>query len=70
MIENLAHTVNTLLVQHPNLLHLMHVLFWVKYWILVAIMGIFIYLAYFRDKQEAVPTPARGGRNPKDAFIA
>lgn len=46
MIENLLDSLNLLLLQHPHVLHVMHTLFWIKYWLLLGIVGIFIYLVY------------------------
>jgi len=66
MIENLLESLNALLLQHPHLVHLMHTLFWIKHWILMGIMGVFIYLIY-TDEQQALSRkrttlkPAPGG---------
>lgn len=49
MIEDILYSINTLLLHHPHLLRVMHVLFWVKYWILTGLMGVFVFLAYAED---------------------
>ena len=51
MIEDILYSINTFLLHHPHLLRVMHLLFWIKYWALMAIMGVFVYLAYSEDHQ-------------------
>jgi hypothetical protein len=71
MIEDLMHSLNGMLLQHPDLLHVMYVLFWIKYWILTAIMGVFLYLVYFRNQQYPLrKTASDNKQKPSDAFIA
>ncbi len=53
MIEDILYSINTFLLHHPHLLRVMHLLFWIKYWALMALMGIFVYLAYSEDYQRA-----------------
>lgn len=56
MMQNLLESLNALLLHHPHLLHLMRIFFWIKHWILMGIMGVFIYLIYTDDRQ---PLPQR-----------
>ena len=46
MIESLLVNLNTLLMQHPNLLGAMRFLFWMKSWLLLAVFGVFVMLVY------------------------
>lgn len=46
MIENLLETLNTLLLQHPDLLGVMRWLFWFKSWLLVGVFSVFVFLVY------------------------
>jgi hypothetical protein len=70
MIENLLDSLNALLLQHTHLLHLMHVLFWIRYWILMAIMGVFIYLVYTDARQDLAGKRAAAKPAPGGIFIA
>lgn len=63
MIENLLDSLNVLLLQHPHLLQVMHTLFWIKYWLLLGIVGVFIYLAFTDDAQ-----PLPGANHPAKAI--
>lgn len=53
MFEEFLYSVNTFLLHHPHLLRVMHLLFWVKYWLLMALMGVFVYLVYSEDYKRA-----------------
>lgn len=70
MIENLADFINAMLLQHPHLLRLMRTLFWVKYWALTGIMGVFIGLVYFGDQRNDVPKGKPDEQTEKRIFIA
>jgi hypothetical protein len=71
MFENLFDSLNLLLLQHPHVLHVMRTLFWVKYWLLLGIVGVFVYLVYtdqdnkITPKNNGTPKPA-----PGSVFIA
>ncbi len=70
MIEDLLQSLNMLLLQHPHLLHVMHTLFWFKYWILVGIFWGFVYLVYTENKLIASGTRKRSKSETETAFIA
>jgi len=70
MIENLVDYINATLLLHPHLLQLMHTLFWVKYWLLMGLMGVFIYLVYSEDKQENMRKQSAARREAEHIFIA
>lgn len=70
MIENLVDQINAALLLHPHLLHLMHTLFWVKYWMLMGIMGVFIYLVYSEDKQQERRKQSPAQQEAEHIFIA
>lgn len=53
MLEELVYSINAFLVHHPHLLRVMHLLFWVKYWILMGLIGVFVYLVYSEDHRRA-----------------
>lgn len=53
MFEEFLFSINTFLLHHPHLLRVMHALFWVKYWILMALMGVFVFLVYSEDHRRA-----------------
>ncbi|QXP93392.1 hypothetical protein [Methylococcus capsulatus] len=46
MIENFFAEFNAYLLGHPVLLAKLKFLFWLKYWILIGLMAVFIYLLY------------------------
>jgi hypothetical protein len=70
MIENLVDQINAALVLHPHLLQLMHTLFWVKYWILMGLIGVFLYLVYSEDVQEERRKRTVTRQEAKHIFIA
>ena len=70
MIENLVDSINLLLAQHPNMLHLMFKLFWLKYWILMGLMARFIYLAYSGSKPQAPQIETTDKPEAENIFIA
>ena len=70
MIEHWLDSLNALLLQHPPLLHLMHTLFWIKHWILMAIMGVFLYLVYTDDQPELSNKRTTVEPVPGEVFIA
>jgi hypothetical protein len=53
--------INAFIMHDPALLALVQFLFWVKYWILLGIAGIFVFLVYAEDvkkkRAEKVPVP-------------
>ena len=59
MIENLLETLNTLLLQHPDLLGVMRWLFWFKSWLLVGVFSVFVFLVYTQQM------PSGKRKNPK-----
>ncbi len=70
MIEELLEHLNMLLLQHPHLLHVMHILFWVKYWLLVGIFWGFVYVVYKEDKMINSGVRKRIKSKTETSFIA
>ncbi|QSA98364.1 hypothetical protein [Methylococcus sp. EFPC2] len=70
MIESLLDTINLFLLQHPHLLHVMHTLFWIKYWLLLAIVGLFVYLVYTNDEHKFGATSGEIDPASESIFLA
>lgn len=63
---------NAYAATHPDVLKLMHVLFWVRWWLFMAMIGVFLYLI-FHSNQPMVALKKREDERVKarkDRFIA
>jgi hypothetical protein len=70
MLENLLDSLNALLLQHPPLIQLLHLLFWVKYWLLTVIMSVFVCLVYSENTVELSDEAAAKPSAAEHTFIA
>jgi hypothetical protein len=70
MFDDPLASLNTLLLQHPHLLQVMHTLFWFKSYLLLAIYGIFVYLAFTDRQLNAVQSRGSRKAKPRGVLIA
>lgn len=61
MFRQLFDQLNAYLLTHPAMLSKLQLLFWIKYWCLIAIMLFFLYLVYF--KNDAKPAAKKKKRD-------
>ncbi|QXP84894.1 hypothetical protein ABZN20_10985 [Methylococcus sp. ANG] len=58
MFENFFAEFNAYLLGHPAFLAKLKFLFWLKYWILIGLMAVFIYLLY-KERGADAGSPSR-----------
>ena len=64
MFERFFTQFNAYLLSHPTFLAKLKLLFWIKYWALMLLMGFFLYLIFREQGFRRVepPLPCRRGR--------
>lgn len=61
MLQDFFRHFNAYLAGHPGFLAKLKLLFWIKYWALTLLMGVFLFLIY-RERGWRRKTPAEGRR--------
>lgn len=69
MLREFFNQFNSYLLGHPAFLAKLKLLFWIKYWALTILMGVFVFLIY-RERGWRRKTPADSRRTAAQQFEA